>query len=71
MTGPVFPLSLEAQDAAARLRARGEARAAFSRIGGRTEPARVFDTGGLRLRFPRASGACEAVLVNTGGGMAE
>ncbi len=70
MTGPVFPLSLEAQDAAARLRARGEARAAFSRIGGRTEPARVFDTGGLRLRFPRASGACEAVLVNTGGGMA-
>jgi urease accessory protein len=52
------------------LRARGEARASFSRIGATTKPARVFETGGLRLRFPKATGACEAVLVNTGGGMA-
>jgi urease accessory protein len=69
MSGPAFPVA-EAQGASARLRARGEARAAFARIGGRTEPARVFETGGLRLRFPRASGTCEAVLINTGGGMA-
>ena len=56
--------------AAAARRARGEARAVFARAGARTEPARVFETGGLRLRFPRAMAACEAVLVNTGGGMA-
>jgi urease accessory protein len=52
------------------LRARGEARALFARIGVATKPQRVFETGGLRLRFPNARGACEAVLVNTGGGMA-
>jgi len=69
MSAPDFPIA-EAQSAAARLRARGEARAAFVRIGGRTERTRVFETGGLRLRFPRASGGCEAVLINTGGGMA-
>jgi urease accessory protein len=54
-----------------RLRARGEARAAFVRVGARTEPARAFETGGLRLRFPRTAAGCEAVLINTGGGMAE
>jgi urease accessory protein len=52
------------------LRAKGEVRALFSRIGAATKPARVFETGGLRLRFPNATGPCEAVLVNTGGGMA-
>jgi urease accessory protein len=52
------------------LRAKGEARAVFSRIGALTKPARIFESGGLRLRFPNAAGACEAVLVNTGGGMA-
>lgn len=55
---------------AAPLRARGEARATFVRHGARTEAARVFETGGLRLRFPRAAKDCEAVLINTGGGMA-
>jgi urease accessory protein len=52
------------------LRARGEARAVFSRIGATSRPARVFESGGLRLRFPKAVGPCEAVLINTGGGMA-
>ena len=57
--------------AASRLpRARGQVRAAFARAGARTEAARVFETGGLRLRFPSAGVECEAVLVNTGGGMA-
>jgi urease accessory protein len=56
--------------AATRLRARGEARAAFARIGAKTAPARVYEAGGLRLRFPHSAGPCEAVLVNTGGGVA-
>jgi urease accessory protein len=58
------------ESAISRLRARGEARAVFSRIGAASKPARVFESGGLRLRFPNAAGPCEAVLVNTGGGMA-
>jgi urease accessory protein len=64
------PLDSPPAASAARLRARGEARAVFRKVGVRTEPARVFETGGLRLRFPRSSGASEAVLINTGGGMA-
>ncbi len=57
-------------DSSARQRARGEARASFQRTGGRTEPERLFETGGLRWRFPRSKGSCEAVIVNTGGGVA-
>ncbi len=59
-----------ARAATSRLRARGEARAVFDRIGVRSAPARVFEAGGLRLRFPHSVGPCEVVLVNTGGGMA-
>jgi urease accessory protein len=70
MTGPARPVPPGAPGAAARLRARGEARATFARAGAHTEPARVFETGGLRLRFPRSAAGCEAVLINTGGGMA-
>ncbi len=51
-------------------RVRAELRLALARAGARTEPARVYETGGWRLRFPRARGVCEAVVVNTGGGMA-
>ena len=70
MTRPVYPVPAAPQAvSAARLRARGEAHATFARVGAGSEPARVFETGGLRLRFPRASGHCEAVLINTGGGM--
>jgi urease accessory protein len=36
----------------------------------RTEPQRLFETGGLRWRFPRSSSPCEAAIVNTGGGVA-
>ena len=39
-------------------------------MGVRTEPARLFETGGLRWRFPRSSNPCEAAIVNTGGGVA-
>ncbi len=55
---------------AGRQRARAEARASFARVGARTEPARLFETGGLRWRFPRSSNPCEAALINTGGGIA-
>jgi urease accessory protein len=57
-------------DPANRQRARAEARAAFARVGARTEPERLFETGGLRWRFPRSSSPCEAAIVNTGGGVA-
>ena len=55
---------------ARRQRARAEARGSFARVGARTEPARLFETGGLRWRFPRSSNPCEAAIVNTGGGVA-
>jgi urease accessory protein len=58
------------EDPAGRQRARAEARGSFARVGARTEPARLFETGGLRWRFPRSSNPCEAALVNTGGGVA-
>jgi urease accessory protein len=63
------PIRLAAESAA-RQRARGEARVRFARVGARSAAERVFETGGLRLRFPRSDAECEAVLVNTGGGMA-
>ena len=59
---PVEPRALQ--------RAHAEARAIFTRVGGRTEPQNLFETGGLRWRFPRSASPCEAVLVNTGGGAA-
>jgi len=65
-----FRAAADAADSAMRQRARGEARARFERAGARSEAAQAFETGGLRLRFPRAEAECEAVLVNTGGGMA-
>ncbi len=53
-----------------RQRARAEARGVFVRVGKRTEAQRLFETGGLRWRFPRSSRPCEAAIVNTGGGVA-
>lgn len=50
-------------------RAQGAIRARFERAGAATRIARLYEAGGLRLRFPRASSPCEAVLVNTGGGV--
>jgi urease accessory protein len=59
-----------AADPSARQRADAEARASFMRIGERTEPDRLFETGGLRWRFPRSSSPCEVAILNTGGGVA-
>jgi len=53
-----------------RQRAQGHVRATFARAGARTEAARAYETGGLRLRFPHSGAECECVIVNTGGGMA-
>jgi urease accessory protein len=57
-------------DPANRQRARAEVRGSFARVGSGTEPARLFETGGLRWRFPRSSSPCEAAILNTGGGVA-
>ena len=57
-------------DPARRQRAQAEARGAFTRVGERTEVQRLFETGGLRWRFPRSLNPCEAAIVNTGGGVA-
>ena len=54
----------------AHVRARGQLRAAFAAAGGVTSLMRLHEAGGLRLRCPRVSGGCEAVSINTGGGMA-
>ncbi len=52
-------------------RARGALTAGFRRVGARTEVVGPHETGGYRLRLPRThGGATEAVIVNTGGGMA-
>ncbi len=59
-----------ALDPVQRQRAHAEARGAFARVGERTEARRLFETGGLRWRFPRSSRPCEAAIVNTGGGVA-
>jgi urease accessory protein len=57
-------------DPVRRQRAKAEARGVFARVGERTEAERLFETGGLRWRFPRSSNPCEAAIVNTGGGVA-
>ena len=58
------------EDPRVRQRAEAEARASFAPAGARTEPRNLFETGGLRWRFPRSTDPCEAVIVNTGGGVA-
>jgi urease accessory protein len=50
-------------------RARGAVRARFAALDGRSAIADLYEAGGLRLRFPRNAQTCEAVLVNTGGGI--
>lgn len=54
-------------------RAEGVLQATFRRVGCRTQIDRVHEAGGLRLRFPSVARGfhpdCEAVCINTGGGM--
>ncbi len=51
-------------------RARGELRIEFAAAAGRTEISRLYETGGLRARRPNVASGCEAVIVNTAGGVA-
>ena len=51
-------------------RVNAELRLEAARAGSRTQAFRAYDSGGWRWRFPRAGDQCEAVIVNTGGGMA-
>lgn len=54
-------------------RAQGVLEASFRRVGRRTGIDRIHEAGGLRLRFPNVARGfhpdCEAVCINTGGGM--
>jgi len=51
-------------------RAKGEIRAAFARTAARTGLADLHQSGGLRLHCPKVLAGCEAVLINTAGGIA-
>jgi len=51
------------------VRADGGVRVAIARVGGRSMPMRIAESGGYRVRFPGLPAACEGVLINTGGGM--
>jgi urease accessory protein len=44
-------------------------RAGFVRVAGRTAVAGLHESGGVRLRLPKAGPECEGVLINTAGGM--
>src|SRR5437763_16043934 len=52
------------------VRARGGVRVRFAASAGRTQAIERAERGGYRVRFPRIAETCEAVLINTGGGMA-
>jgi urease accessory protein len=54
----------------ASVRASGGVRVRFGASSGRTQGLERAESGGYRVRFPRAAESCEAVLINTGGGMA-
>jgi urease accessory protein len=67
---PVVTAGAAIPDRPWRQRAQGEARGSFMRVGERTKAERLFESGGLRWRFPRSARPCEAAIVNTGGGVA-
>src|SRR3954449_6474613 len=52
------------------VRASGGVRVRFAANAGRTQAIERAESGGYRVRFPRVAKTCEAVLINTGGGMA-
>jgi urease accessory protein len=61
---------LAAQALPAFVRAAGGVRLEIGRTGRGSAPLVVAESGGYRIRFPNAGGACEGVFINTGGGMA-
>jgi urease accessory protein len=69
--GAISPCDLATAPASlpAFIRAAGGVRLDFAPVGSRTQAMRIAESGGYRARFPRSE-ECEAVLINTGGGMA-
>ena len=65
----VTSLSEQRATSLASIRAEGRLSARFARTAARTTLADLRESGGYRLKFPRGS-QCEAVIVNTGGGVA-
>lgn len=65
-----FDLAPEAVAVPCSARAVAEVRVRVGRVGASTQVASLYETGGLRLRFPNAGASCEGVLINTGGGIA-
>jgi urease accessory protein len=61
LTAPRIPAFVRTQSAV---------RASVMAVDGRSMPDRVFETGGLRIRFPRVGGPVEGVLLNSAGGIA-
>jgi urease accessory protein len=45
-------------------------RADLASVADRTSALRIREEGALRLRFPKVSGACEGIILNTAGGIA-
>ena len=64
LTDPILPEAATPRT----IRAEGRVRARFSASQGITKISHLYESGGYRLKFPRGT-RCEAVLVNTGGGM--
>jgi urease accessory protein len=52
------------------VRTQSAVRASVMAVDGRSMPNQVFETGGLRIRFPRVGGPVEGVLLNSAGGIA-
>ncbi|KQU50376.1 hypothetical protein ASG72_17310 [Bosea sp. Leaf344] len=70
MLAPPVPVAREALLPLS-IRAAGGVRLRFGCSGGRTQRREVAESGGYRVRFPTSyDQSCEAVLINTGGGMA-
>lgn len=70
MLAPPLPAAKEALLPLS-IRAAGGVCLRFGRVGGRTHRLEVAESGGYRARFPTTyDQSCEAVLINTGGGMA-
>lgn len=58
------------QQVPAFMRANGRIKAGFMRSGASTRIATLYETGGLRMRFPKGGDTCEGVILNTAGGVA-
>jgi urease accessory protein len=72
MSVDVSPFDVSAAAGVSALRTEGRAHLKVERLAGQTVAVDIEEEGPLRLRFPRtaADGVLEAIIVNTGGGIA-